>query len=771
MKSHVNQSLLMSAIIISNISLSNAASLQIEEVLVTAQKRSENVNEVPMSISALSGENLASKGFSDTEDLAKMVPGFTATKTNSNTPVFTLRGVGLYLYDSGVGASPAVSVYIDEVGLPSPAMTSGISFDLERVEVLKGPQGTLFGQNATGGAINFIAAKPTVEPSAGISVSIDQHNKNDVEAFVSGSLSETLLGRIAIGSVQGGAWQESASRPNDKLGDKDQFQARVLLDWSASDSLSLKLNVTTATDESDTQGARFTKFHPTHSSGSHPNSAAQAALSNPNNIISGGPEKADWTPGTNYANNSFDLMSLRVDKDLNDTVTLTSLTAWQEVDIDMTVDQDGAVWDNLIINPVGNAETFSQELRISGSDATMNWVAGINYEVSDIRNNLYYDTDLSANYSFGPGLAYQVTFAENTSDTESKAVFGSLDYNITDRLTGQAGIRYTESSRDATNCTFGDQVLSDYVNKITELLGPGSAGFVAGDCIMLEASSGPNAVPTGEISQSLNENNTSWRVGLTYTTEDEIVTYGNISRGFKAGTIIPAAGLTRASYFPTNEEQLTAFETGFKASLFDSRAQLNGAIFLYDYVDKQVPFIEKDPAFGALPALANVPKSEVKGAEIQLLTVLAEGLDLSLAATYLDTEVSQDHILDTTSGLVNVKGSVLPNTPELSFVGDLQYRRALTSDVDMVLGTSINYVGESLSRFQNAAEAPPVLPSYTLVDIRAGFASPEDAWLIQFWGRNVTNKLYYTTDNISIDTSYRYVGQGANYGLTFNYKI
>lgn len=770
MKKSFKRSLLASAVMFASIGSANAA-LQLEEIVVTAQKRSENVNDVPMSIAALSGDQLIAKGFSDTEDLAKIVPGFTVTKTNSNSPVFSLRGVGLYLYDSGVGASPAVSVYIDEVGLPSPAMTTGATLDLERVEVLKGPQGTLFGQNATGGAINFIAAKPTQEFSSGITVSMDQHNKTDVEGFVSGSLAETLTGRLAIGSTQGGAWQKSVTRPNDKeLGDKDQFQARILLDWQASEDLSLKLNVTTATDDSDTQAARFTKFHPAHSSGTHPNPAAQAALSAAI-PVTGDPKWADWTPGTNHSNNSFDFYSLRADYDLSDDMVLTSLTAYQEVNIDMVVDQDGVAWDNLIINPVGDAKTFSQELRIAGDADKLNWVVGVNYEDSDINNSLYYDTDLSPNYSFGSALAYQVTNSENSSDTESKAVFANLEYQLTEQLTAQAGVRYTDSTRDATNCTSGDALLSGFVNTITRLFGPGSAGFVAGDCIMLEASAGPNAVPTGPISQDLNEDNTSWRTGLTYTTSNDIILYGNVSRGYKSGTIIPSGGLTRASYGATTQEELTAYETGFKASLADNRAQLNGAVFFYDYKDKQVPYIVRDPLFGALPALGNVPESEVKGAELQLVTVLAEGLDLNLAATYLDTEVTSDHILDTTTGLVNVKGSDLPNTPKLSFVGDLQYRWNLTTNIDMLIGTSITYVDDTLSRFQNAAQAAPVLPSYTLVDLRAGLSSPEDTWQLQFWGRNVSDELYFTGDNLSIDTSYRYAGQGANYGLTFTYKM
>jgi len=775
MKLSFNRSLLASAIMCSSM---GTYALQLEEIVVTAQKRSENINEVPMSITAFTGEDLVNRGFSDTEDLAKIVPGFTVTRTNSNSPVFSLRGVGLYLYDSGVGASPAVSVYIDEVGLPSPAMTSGASFDLERVEVMKGPQGTLFGQNATGGGINFITAKPTEETSAGVTVSMDQHNKTSVESYVSGALTDTLLGRLAIGSVQGGAWQESATRSNDELGDKDQFQARLLLDWQATDDLSLKLNVTTATDQSDIAAGQFTQYHADRVVGGvHPDPVAHAGLTATPILGDASPEDADWTPGTNFADNSFDFYSLRADYDIGDNMTLTSLTAYQEVAIDMLIDQDGSAVEHLNINPNGSADTFSQELRLSGDTDRTKWVAGLNYEQSDIINNLYYPTqNLAANYALGSGLAFSADYAANTSDVETKAVFANIDYNITEKLAAQAGVRYTDSSRNATNCSYGDENgAQSFINVLSTILGSTgiSPEFGVGDCYMLEETSGVGAsTPTGAIAQNLDENNTSWRVGLTYTTESDLIVYGNVSRGYKSGTIIPSGGLVRASFTPTFQEELTAYETGFKASLLDNRAQLNGAVFFYDYKDKQVPTVVPDPAFVRLPALGNVPESEVKGAELQLVAVLAEGLDLNLSAVYLDTEVTSDFIVADLISSANANGSVLPNSPELSFVGDLQYRWNLSSYVDMFVGASVVYVDQVLSRFRDSSTEPaPVLPSYTLVDLRAGITSPDDTWQIQLWGRNVGNEHYFTSDNNSVDTSYRYAGQGANYGVTFSYKM
>src|SRR5690606_16449149 len=158
------------------------------EIIVTAQKREQSLNDVGLSITAATGAELTALGVNDTGDLAKITPGFTFTKSQDGTPLYTLRGVGFNDYT--LGASPAVSVYVDQVPLAYGAFTQGASLDLERVEVLKGPQGILFGQNSTGGAINYIAAKPSQEFEAGVKGSYGRFNRLEAEGFVSGGLSD-----------------------------------------------------------------------------------------------------------------------------------------------------------------------------------------------------------------------------------------------------------------------------------------------------------------------------------------------------------------------------------------------------------------------------------------------------------------------------------------------------------------------------------------------------------------------------------------------------
>jgi iron complex outermembrane recepter protein len=186
------------------------------EIIVTAQKRSESINRVGLTVTAFGGDTLKQRGINDVQDLALAVPGFSFTPSSSGTPVYTLRGVGFY--ETSLAAYPTVSVYLDEVPLPFPALTRHTSFDVERVEVLKGPQGTLFGENATGGAINYIAAKPTKDLHYGGSVSYGRFNSVIGDAFISGPISDVITARISGRVEHADGWQKSVSRPDDRNG-------------------------------------------------------------------------------------------------------------------------------------------------------------------------------------------------------------------------------------------------------------------------------------------------------------------------------------------------------------------------------------------------------------------------------------------------------------------------------------------------------------------------------------------------------------------------
>jgi iron complex outermembrane receptor protein len=195
----------------------------VEEIVVTAQKRVQSINDVGLTISAMGSETLERQGVKSLSDLADKVPGLTFAPSDFGTPVFTLRGVGFY--DNSIGGYPTTSVYVDEIPLTFPVYTTHANLDVERVEVLKGPQGTLFGQNSTGGTINYVAAQPTNTFSAGANATLGRFDQGDVDGYISGPITDTLKARLAVEHDFGGDWQHSYTR-TDFLGAKDVTNAR-----------------------------------------------------------------------------------------------------------------------------------------------------------------------------------------------------------------------------------------------------------------------------------------------------------------------------------------------------------------------------------------------------------------------------------------------------------------------------------------------------------------------------------------------------------------
>lgn len=255
------------------------------EIVVTAQKREQSINDVGLTIQAATADSLADRGIKDTADLGKYVPGFIATASTFATPVYTLRGIGLY--DSTIGAAPAVAIYADEISRNFPIMSEGLNLDIERVEVLKGPQGTLFGQSSTGGAINYVVAKPTDTFEAGVDGSYERFNRAELSGFISGPLSETLRGRLAVKGISGGAWQynlASAQLPNasEKNGDERKLVGRLSLDWEPSDTIRIQTTLTGGRDRSDTQAPHYDgSFYNVYSDAALAAANANPATANP----------------------------------------------------------------------------------------------------------------------------------------------------------------------------------------------------------------------------------------------------------------------------------------------------------------------------------------------------------------------------------------------------------------------------------------------------------------------------------------------------------
>ncbi len=745
-----------------------ASDVAVGEIVVTAQKREQSINKVGLSLQALSDGELQKRGITRPEDLAKAVPGFTFTPSPYATPVYTLRGVGLY--DSALAAAPSVSVYLDEVPLAFPIMAKGATFDVERVEVLKGPQGTLYGQSSTGGAVNYIAAKPTADLQLGASATLNNFGGFEADGFISGPLSPTLGARVAVRTEQGGAWQKSSSR-GDKLGDASYIAGRLILGWKPSDGVSFVFNANGYLDNSEPLAPSLIKVAPTNPALIAPG----FDLSQP----ARGPRDADWPVGYPNRNNSFYQLSLRGDVEVADGVKLTSISSYQNADADEQLPFSGTPFPYQNILHFGFIKSFNQELRLSGDAGALNWIVGASYEHVKSDDHIRYDQRIVSNRVIIPGLpAYQDAHTSIAQKNETYAVFGNLDYQLTDRLSARAGLRYTHNKTTGTGCTF-DDLPSNELGYLFEVIQASIKGgsfvpIAPGDCISLDANINPGPVPL-----RLTEGNLSWRLGLDYKLDNGTLLYGVVSRGYKQGILPNVAAVTADQYAPAVRERLDAYEVGIKAPIAGRALQVNASAFYYDYKDKQIRGTVLN-AFGKLEREINVPKSRVFGLEAEVQMRPVPGLSASLGATYLDSKITSS--ISTIPGTsmtynsdgapLDAKGARIPFAPKYTAVGDAEYDWDIGGNTQALIGGGFVY--HSADNGSLSTKAVPAsefrIKPYTLIDLRAGLQSADGKMRGTVWVRNVFNTLTWNTVFRTIDDYFRYQDRPRTFGVTVSYR-
>jgi iron complex outermembrane recepter protein len=734
---------------------------QIDDIVVTAQKREQAVNEIPLSITALSSEQLENRNIETASDLGRVVAGFTFADTGVNAPVYSLRGVGYF--DYSLAAAPAVSVYLDEIALPYPAMTQGASFDLERVEVLRGPQGTLFGQNATGGLVNYISARPSDVAGGGFSASYGRFDRVELSGYVTGPLTDTLTGRLAVQSLQSGDWQRSYTR-NDTLGGADKTSARAILEWAPADNLRATFNLNGYVDRSDPQGTQVIRITPLTPARILPEVRDYPLA--PRNA-----RAADWSATREPTRDDrFWQASARVVWDLSDTLTLTSITAFSNLDTNDYIDRDGMANDNSQYALRGSINAFNQEFRLSGETGILNWVAGASYQKDETSENSTVNIASSSNVQSSFGVQFSDASSRINNEIGSSAVFASGDWALSDRLTLTTGLRYTKSELDFVGCTAVTEpaairafaAISAFFRNANGL--PVAAFTPTNGCVTL----GSNFLST-EPRFSLDEDNVSWRVALSYDVSDDVLVYASSSRGYKAGNSITVAGSSESQYRPVTQEELTAYEAGFKATLFDRTMQVNLSAFYYDYQDKQARSRILDSVFGPLQALVNIPESHSQGAELEVQWLPAEGLTVNAGLAYLDTEIDEFIGFDALGRRRDFVGQPYSFAPEWQNNIDIDYEWQVGAGRTGFVGVSAAYRSDSSADF----ESDPLfdIDAYTLVDGRVGIKTDDGRWKFSVWGKNLTDEYYWHSVIRVQDSVVRVAGMPRTYGVSLGVEF
>ncbi|MBT8077962.1 MAG: TonB-dependent receptor [Gammaproteobacteria bacterium] len=790
------------------LSATTASSQSIEEIVVTAQKREQGINDIGITVNAFTGEQLRDFGFTRAEDIALLTPGLTVNETAATgVPLYTIRGVGFQDYSTA--ASSTVGLYYDGVAMPYTVMTRGLMFDVERVEVLKGPQGDLYGRNTTAGQINFISAMPTDEFQAGINVGYGSFRTADIEGYASGPFSDRVRGRFALRSVQSGeGWQKSLTR-NDELGEIDVTAMRGLLEMDLGDSAELLLKVQYVDDQSDNQantaydgtiaglgpfqnpytpldqyflptGSNFGETPPWYSTGDN--------------------RAADWTnsytsPQTGRVfnlrpgrDNQLTGISATLNWELGDT-TLTSITAYDEFERVEANDWDGGFYNDSSNINTTDLSVFSQELRLSGGDDQLYWIAGLYYSRDEMDEYYHYFMSDSVfglgSIPWGVGLFAPTPIVELDTiydqETTSAAVFGRVEWQFTDAWRLTMGLRYTDEERNWSGCTFiaDDGSLAAFLNtQFGASLGPGDCGTIDDDpnspTYIFALIGGPNINDAFHVyTDTIDTSRLMGKIGLDYAVNDDVLIYGTISNGFKSGGFNGANSNTTLQLQPYKEEVLTSFEIGTKATLANGRMQLNAAAFFYDYEDKQ----EQDAAVafvGNISGLTNVPESEIVGAEIDMQWAPTDAMSVNLGIAWLDSEVKEWSAVDTDLSawpnvvLRDASGIELAQAPNLSVNGLFGYEWPVGNG--KLIDASVDFAYKDST--SGGAEAPNATEDYTLWNARVGFGADDGRWRVMLWGRNLADEYYYPAAYVGGNgPMVRTVGMPRTYGVSMNYRF
>lgn len=792
------------------------------EIVVTAQKRSESSQKVPVAINAFSSEQLKSVGTVNATTVAQLVPGFTVAPSFRGPQIYTLRGVGFNT--PNLSASSPVGVYVDEIAYPYPVMTDGLALDLERVEVLKGPQGTLYGRNTTGGLINFIAKKPSQDSEGYVRMSVGNYKSYGVEGALAGGITPTLSARLAFKldkSDEG--WQVSVTR-GDKRGKVDKMSSRLTLLWEPTSNLEATLTGNWWRDNSETIVGQAIAVYP-KAFGGNTNAPGWVAAMNAlgftrEQIVSQAfnptrASQANWVVndlrwggtvgGRNFnkppldTRKDNDLWSLasRVNWRISDAIALTSLTSYARYRQDQPVDVAGWEIENTLSRGNGDIESFQQELRLAGNYDRFDFIFGGFYGNDRISVN---DRNWGATVSplaaslrplgamfaglAGGTLAQQEDALWGFRDWQNKddqtvktwSVFAQGNYDVTDKLKLTLGLRYTQDKVRSVGCSLdqGDNSIAATWNAFFNGIGINS-NVAPGGCVTYLDDIEPaflsrqDADPTndlpypgqGLVRKSLSQNNLAGRIALSYQANNDLMIYGSATRGFKSGTIPNIDSNVGTQRNPVSQEEIRAYEVGFKSKPLPG-VVFNASGFYYDYRDKQVFGAVPDLIYTYLTRLVNIPKSNIYGGEVELSGEVARDLSLRLAGTYLHSKIDEYTGYDALGNVRNFDGTNFTFTPSWQLSSTASYRFDLNSDWQGRFSVTGRYSGKQKADLFDDPRFR--IKDYTVFDANLIILDQKGKYEFELFARNMFNKYYWTSVQTDQDNITRFAGMPRTFG-------
>lgn len=691
------------------------------EIVVTANKRAEPLQDVPMAVSAISGESLAASHVTQAEDVAQTIPNLQMNTTvGDNTPIFSLRGVSMY--DYSLNQSSPVATYYDEVYKGSFALLGATMFDIDRIEVLRGPQGTLYGKNTTGGAINIITKSAKLgEFSGSAAVGYGNYDRIDLNGAVNAPLGDKAAVRVAGTFTRANGWLDNQTPGKPDLNSVREFAVRGSLLVEPTDGASFVLRVTHSYQNPRNYGIY-----------AEPLAANRAGLSTYQ--IRSNLSDVRRTARTTA-------VSLTGNFELADALTLTSITSFDKGKLFLFEDTDGQDLRVFEVSYDANAKQWTQDLRLTSDfDGSANFILGGYFSHEKVFNSnatyIFADTDFDgapgmtgADCTGGFPLACVFT---NRFDQKKKsaAIYGDASFEASDALTLRAGLRWTRDTGRQANLTSVATALN-------------------GDVV-------DTPIPLTNLSYATS--NLSGKAGLDYRLSDDVLAYATFSRGYRSPSFNAQAFFAPAEAGSAGSETINAYEIGLKSEFADRTATLNLAGFYYDYHNQQ--FISVDPATAAAN-LINIPKSRIYGAEAELVWKANDTLTVRTGIGLLNSKVQRGVI----SG-VDIAGKKLPTAPSFSMTGGIDLNLMDNDSGKLVLSGSGSYASSQFFEIMNVERLKQ--GGYALFNAHLDWTSADGRWNASLWGRNLGQKFYSTAgiDLSGFGFDYKQWGTPRTYGVT-----
>jgi len=729
-----------------------AVATELEEIVVTAERRSQSIQDVPLSVAAISGADIDIGKVSELNDVAFKTPGLTFNEFNVGEPRIYIRGIGNS--SDSAASDPAVGVFLDEVYI---GRTGGAGFDLydlERVEVLRGPQGTLYGKNTNGGAISIVTARPSQDDSVKIGASIGNYGMYQIQALANGGLTDSVSGKLVISTKSRDGYGKNvitdgevlsmgslANSPiigpsigaagSGRLDDAKNLSLRGQLLFNLSDATRLLLGADYARDETN---------------------GACRHLQNLDQAVQG--LGAFWALGMSDAYKRSDRncssqfntdqereisgVMGRLDMELS-WATFTSITAWRQSDFTLVDDLTGVPLNDLTaVSPPGmpfplslpgvftvpenvidgsdeEASQFSQEFRLSGSSDRFDWVAGAFYMQEDVERSEEFYTQYSTLLQFlGLAPIGDVLFTQDNTTT-SKALYGQLDWHVADKLTLTYGVRWSDD---------GKRIVQDAI----DLLGTGAPTGVP--LILPEF---PAAVRASESWSEVTN-----KVSASYKPTDAVMIYATYSEGFKSGAFPSQTNRPSVAAESVAPETVTNVEFGLKSTWWDNRLQFNASYYDMDYDNLQVFELNSQ----LLLTLSSAQASS-KGFDVEFNVLLTDNLRLS--TSYNDSEAKYTNFITSTG--VDVSGNRMVFAPDSAYAIDAGYRVPLDAAGTLDFDVSYNWKDDYYTAVSNADKTRQEAVGMLVANV--SWTSRNGSWMVNLWGKNLTDELQLS--NLIVD--------------------